>query len=152
MGLFLEVLTDVISDTKREIDLTRWIEDTIQDFDSKLKDYSILIIKVHPLGKKTLSDSYQNSDWTEEDVQEIVDHGKLLFNATGDKCVLTLYDYEEYEYPVAIVESDIRTFYVRPEDLTKEEIEEVLTYLKENKRIGFSGILVTKLFLFLIKK
>lgn len=152
MGLFLEVLTDIISDTKREIDLKRWAEDKIQEFDSRLKDYTILIRKVHPLGEKTLSDSYQDSDWTEEDVQEIVDDGKLLFNATGDKCGLTLYDYEEYEYPIAIVESDIRTFYIRPDDLTKEEIEEVLTNLKESKRIGFSGILLTKFFLFLIKK
>lgn len=152
MGLFLETTTDVLAEIKRELELIKWADSILDElFENYVPgEFNIAIQKVHPLGEKKLIDSCKNNGWTEDDIAKLTEKGKVDTSSKGDQCELTLYEYED-SYTVLIT-ADIRSFYIRPDDLNKEDILSMLEIAKKEKRMGFLGRMYTRMLLFLVKK
>ncbi|WP_088363701.1 hypothetical protein [Bacillus cereus] len=152
MGLFLETTTDVLAEIKREVDLADWADTILDDlFDNYTPgDFHIIIQKVHPLGEIKLTDSSISNGWTEEKVADVIEKGKLDCTTKGDQCELILYEYED-SY-IILIKADIRSFYIRPDDLSKDDILLMLDMAKKEKRMGFLGRMYARMILFFIKR
>ncbi|MED2737627.1 hypothetical protein [Bacillus toyonensis] len=152
MGVFLETTTDALAEIKREIELTKWADSILDElFEEYVPgDFNVAIRKVHPLGEIKLTDACKSNGWTDEDIANIIEKGKVDCSRTGEQCEMTLYEYED-SYTVLIT-ADIRSFYIRPDDLSKDDILSMLDMAKKEKRMGFLGRMYTRMLLYFVKK
>lgn len=158
--MLLEAMKEVYAARKHEYRMFDWMEAVLDDYEEKgqveeIENYEVVIQKVHPLGKRTLTDAMKRDGWKEEEIEKFRNEGKITFKLTEDCYTLTIYDIRKVETKrkedyILLLESDIRYFHPEPDKVTYEELENFFYTLKDTG--GLFNMLVAKFCLYFIKR
>jgi hypothetical protein len=110
------------------------------DCNQKGREIHTIIQQVHPLGIKKVLQLDTGDTWTEKDVHIIETKGEFLFATDGEKCSLKLYRIQTEYY--AIVDAELVSFYINPEEIQKKDLVATLTALKNEKKLTLLGRLI----------
>ncbi|OUB61049.1 hypothetical protein [Bacillus thuringiensis] len=144
MGQVTDMLKEAYAPRKRYLDLQFWANEILATYftDNKLPPCLLFIRKVHPLSgekqpliSKSSSKSLKKFSWTLSDVERIESQTDFLFKANDFQCSIVLYQHKN-KY-VAIVDADLRSFYIQATDISNTELKTLLE--KEIQTRGFFG-------------
>lgn len=143
MSYILNCLRELFSDSIREIQLHIWSQNVAKEYLNciqKGREVHTIIQQVHPLGFKKVLQLDGGDTWTERDVGIIETKAEFLFATAGEKCLLKLYRIQTEYY--AIVDAELGSFYINPEEIHKKDLVATLTALKKEKKLTLLGRLI----------
>ncbi|MED2737629.1 hypothetical protein [Bacillus toyonensis] len=152
MSYISNVLKELFSDSFREIQLHIWSQKVVKEYlkcSQKGREVHTIVQQVHPLGIKKVLQLDDGDTWTERDVDIIESKAEFLFATAGERCSLKLYRIQTEYY--AIVDAELGSFYINPEEIQKKDLVATLTALKNEKKLTLLGRLIMRCMLLAIQ-